>query len=192
MKSSKKKRILLFSVIGAVVAILLISLATSLIFRFDPLRKTPDEIIVYKYGKTYNLTPADESFQILYQQLRSAWEVSWNEQMALDSYKGNLGNDADIFFDSGLAIQVKYHRMQAATGWGATGSRYNDMVFLLDYPQDSSSEMSELDNSSIKDLLHKDNYLVYYSNREAYYTLSFIHFKFPQEAKAYILQTFNE
>ena len=189
-KLSKKGLLLLVG--GIVLVIILIFVSVNLIFRFDPLRNQPDEIVVYKYGTTYTLTPADEAFQVLYQQLRDAWKVEWKEQLMLDSYKSNLEESDIFFFDSGLAIQVKYNKTQTARGIGTAGSKYDNLIFLLDFPQELTSEMSELDRSAIESLIHKDDYVVYYSSRESPYNLSFIHYNYPQEAKDYILQHFND
>ena len=173
MTNRKKlnKKGLFFLVGSTVLVIILIFVSVNLCFHFDPLRKRPDEIVVYKYGTTYTLTPADEAFQVLYHQLRGAWEVKWNEQLALDSYADNyLLGYAEYFFDSGLAVQVKYDQTQTTKGAKTVGSKYDSLIFILDTPKQLPSDISEIDRNAIMDLPFVENeYPVYYKNKNEQY-----------------------
>ena len=194
MVFTKKTKIILKIILFLCVAALIFALVAYLLtHRFNPLRNQPDEIVVYKYGTTHTLTPADEEFGVLYQQLHDAWEVEWNDRRSLDGYKGNLLGYAECFFDSGLAIQVKYHVTQISGGIGTSGYEYDDIVFLLDYPKTFPPDISDMEKSDVMNLPVGGNYYpVYYASHGSLYRFSFAHYRFPREAKEYILQNFND
>lgn len=191
-KLSKQKKGIL--IVGVSLVILLIALAVILPqFCFNPLGKQPDEIVVYKYGQTHTLAPDDEAYQTLYQYLHDAWEVKGNDFKLQNAEKGNLLGYADIFFDSGLVVQAKYNNTQTSWGVGSANSKYDNLVFLLDYPKEIPSDMSAAAREVVPELLKKNEYYdVYYSNQESIYCESFLFYSYPQEAKDYILQNFND
>ena len=189
----RKKKVMLFlSIIAAIMVLWLLIRTIYLFFCFNPMYKKPAEMVVYKYGQTYQLTRDDEEYQVLYQQLHDAWKVDdiWTE----NAVKGNLVGYEDYFFDSGLVVQVNYNTTQTARGAGNWGAQYDNLVFLLDYPQELPSDIRVEDKEIIMiDLLRKgDHYLVYYSKKDESYDSSFRSYHYPQEAKDYILQNFND
>ena len=79
-------------------------------FFFTPLRFTPQEITVYRYGESVTLTKSDTTFHKLYHRLRDAGKGTiahlFSEDAIMDSHKGNtmFSNDEELFCDQAIVV----------------------------------------------------------------------------------------
>ena len=112
-------------------------------FFFTPLRFTPQEIKVYRYGESVTLTKSDTEFHKLYHRLRAAGKGTithlFSEDAIMDSHKGNtmFSNDEELFCDQAIVVYVKYNSMQKGRLLKTAGDEYNLVAFVMDGKQSS-------------------------------------------------------
>lgn len=115
-------------------------------FFFTPLRFTPLEITVYRYGESVTLTKSDTEFHKLYHRLKDAGKGTiahlFSEGVIMDSHKGNtmFSNDEDLFCDQAIVVYVKYNSMQKGRLPKAVGDEYNLVAFAMDGKQSSVTD----------------------------------------------------
>ena len=112
-------------------------------FFFTPLRFTPQEITVYRYGESVTLTKSDTDFHKLYHRLRDAGKGTiahlFSEDAIMDSQKGNtmFSHEEKMFCNQAIVAYVKYHSMQQGRLLKTAGDEYNLVAFVMDGKQSS-------------------------------------------------------
>ena len=112
-------------------------------FFFTPLRFTPQEITVYRYGESVTLTKSDTDFHKLYHRLRDAGKGTiahlFSEDAIMDSHKGNtmFSHEEKMFCNQAIVAYVKYHSMQQGRLLKTAGDEYNLVAFVMDGKQSS-------------------------------------------------------
>ncbi len=112
-------------------------------FFFTPLRFTPQEITVYRYGESVTLTKSDTTFHKLYHRLRDAGKGTiahlFSEDAIMDSHKGNtkFSNDEELFCDQAIVVYVKYNSIQQGRLLKTAGDECNLVAFVMDGKQSS-------------------------------------------------------
>lgn len=115
-------------------------------FFFTPLRFTPQEITVYRYGESVTLTKSDAEFHRLYHYLREAGKGTFahlfSQDAIMDSYRGNtmFSNEEDLFCDQAIVAYVKYDSMQKGRLPVTVGVEYNLVAFVMDGEKSSVVE----------------------------------------------------
>lgn len=113
-------------------------------FFFTPLRFTPQEITVYRYGESVTLSKSDAEFQGLYHRLRDAGKGTFahllSHDVIMDSHKGNLlfSEDEKQFCDRAIVVYVKYGSLQKGRLPGSAGDEYDLVAFVMDGEQSSA------------------------------------------------------
>ena len=140
-KISRKNVRRICAVVSSIVGLWLIIFEIP--YFFTPLRFTPQEITVYRYGESVTLTKSDIEFYKLYHRLRDAGKGTiahlFSEDLIMDSHKGNLtfSNEEAMFCDRAIVVYMKYNSMQKGRLPGAAGVKYNLIAFVMDGGQSS-------------------------------------------------------